>query len=117
MGSADTGKVTITATYDADGTGTAKAAITATKDVTIGTAPVAVADQKLTVGTFNGYIAIYAKGYAGQKLSAKVAGKWLTVAELSSFQRVVRKTGAGYSIKVDLYIDGVFAQTSTTVTK
>lgn len=115
LGSADTGKVTITATYDADGTGTAKAAITATKDVTIGSAP--AVDQKLTVGTFKGYVAIYTKNYTGSKLSAKVAGKWLSVSNLSSFSRTVRLTGAGYTIKVDLYIDGKFVKSETVVTK
>ena len=52
-------------------------------------------------------MALYAKGYEGQKFSAKVAGKWLTVDSLSfNFQRIVRFTGAGYDIKLHMYIDG-----------
>jgi alpha-tubulin suppressor-like RCC1 family protein len=63
--------------------------------------------QKLNAGSFQGYIAIYAKGYEGRKLSAKVAGKWLKVESLgSNFERILRYTGAGYDIEVDLYIDG-----------
>jgi len=74
-------------------------------------------DQRLTVGSFKGFVAIYALNYTGQKLSAKVAGKWLTVNSLTRFQRVVRNTGAGYTIKVDLYIDGAFVRSETVVTK
>ena len=115
LGSGDTtGTLAITATYDADATGTG-AAITVVKSVTIGAA--AVVDQKLTVGSFKGFVAIYTKNYTGSKLSAKVAGKWLVVENLSSFTRTVRLTGAGYTIKVDLYIDGAFVRSESIVTK
>ena len=117
LGSGDTaGTVTITATYDADGATTTIAPITVVKAVTIG-AVAAAGDQKLTVGSFKGFVAIYTKNYTGSKLSAKVAGKWLTVNNLSSFTRTVRLTGAGYTIKVDLYIDGKFVRSETVVTK
>jgi trimeric autotransporter adhesin len=117
LGSGDTaGTVTITATYDADGATTTIAPITVVKAVTIGAVAAAV-DQKLTVGSFKGFVAIYTKNYTGSKLSAKVAGKWLTVNNLSSFSRTVRLTGAGYTIKVDLYIDGKFVRSETVVTK
>lgn len=116
LGSGDTaGTVTISATYDADGATTTIAPITVVKAVTIGA--VAAPSQKLTVGSFKGFVAIYTKNYTGSKLSAKVAGKWLTVNNLSSFSRTVRLTGAGYTIKVDLYIDGKFVRSETVVTK
>jgi hypothetical protein len=106
LGNADAGTVTLTATYDADGTGTAKAAVTVTKAVTVGVAPV-VETQKVNVGSFKGFVALYAKGYEGQRMSAIVAGKWIQVASLKSgFERVVRFTGAGYDITVKIYIDG-----------
>jgi hypothetical protein len=106
LGGADAGTVTLTATYDADGTGTAKAAVTVTKAVTVGVAPV-VETQKVNVGSFKGFVALYAKGYEGQRMSAIVAGKWIQVASLKSgFERVVRFTGAGYDITVKIYIDG-----------
>ena len=115
LGSGDTtGSVTITATYDADAAGSG-VAITAIKPVTIG-AVAAPATQRLTVGSFKGFVAIYALNYTGQRLSAKVAGRWLTVSNLSKFQRVVRNTGAGFTIKVDLYIDGKFVRTQTVTT-
>ena len=79
--------------------------------------------KKLTVGSFKGFIAIYTKGYEGQKLSAKVAGKWLVVDPLkeswrqNNYSRTVRFTGAGYDIFVHLYIDGEFIKTEMLTTK
>lgn len=75
------------------------------------------ANQKLTIGSFKGYVAIYALNYTGQKLSAKVAGRWIVQDNLSQFQRITRNTGAGFNIKVDLYIDGKFVRTENIVTK
>jgi hypothetical protein len=77
------------------------------------------ADQKVNVGSFKGYVALYAKGYEGQKMSAIVAGKWIVVESLASdFERVVRFTGAGYTITTKLYIDGVqVGDAFTTLTK
>jgi hypothetical protein len=81
------------------------------------------AGPKLTVGSFKGYVAIYTKGYEGQKLSAKVAGKWLVVDPLkeswrqNNYSRTVRFTGAGYDIFVHLYIDGEFVKTEMLTTK
>jgi hypothetical protein len=63
-------------------------------------------DQKVNAGSFKGFVAIYAKGYKGQRLSVKVAGRWLKVDALDSrFERVVRFTGEGRNIKIDIYID------------
>jgi len=58
----------------------------------------------------------------GQKLSAKVAGKWLVVDPIAAFKsndysRTVRLTGAGYTITVDLYIDGAFVRSEVVTTK
>ena len=78
-----------------------------------------VTSQKVNVGSFKGYVALYAKGYEGQKMSAIVAGKWIVVESLASdFERVVRFTGAGYTITTKLYIDGVqVGDDFTTLTK
>jgi hypothetical protein len=114
---ADRGTFTLTATYAPQGAATVTAdLITSVNTITVGAAA-AAPDQKLTVGSFKGFVAIYALNYTGQKLSAKVAGKWLVVEDLIRFQRVVRNTGAGYTIKVDLYIDGAFVRSETIVTK
>ena len=117
---ADRGTLNLTAAYYKAGASTAVAdVVSSVNAITVGAASAAApaSDQKLTVGSFKGFVAIYALNYTGQKLSAKVAGKWLVVNELTRFQRVVRNTGAGYTIKVDLHIDGVFVRSETVVTK
>ena len=80
------------------------------------------AEQKVTIGTFNGYIAIYTKGYEGRRLTAKVAGKWLkvdpiTLAPGKTYSLTKRNTGAGYTIKVEVYIDGVLLAEDTVLTR
>jgi hypothetical protein len=122
LGSSDTtGTLTYTATYGGDDgvIGTGLDDITAIYTVTIGEVAVAASDTKVNVGTFKGYVALYAKGYEGQKMSAIVAGKWIVVESLASdFERVVRFTGAGYTITTKIYIDGVqVGDAFTTVTK
>jgi len=119
-GANDSGTAVVSAAYYKSGASTAVAdVLTFNQSIVVGgassTAP--ASDQKLTVGSFKGFVAIYALNYTGQKLSAKVAGRWLVVNELTKFQRVVRNTGAGFTIKVDLYIDGAFVRSETVVTK
>jgi len=118
-GANDSGTAVVSATYYKSGASTPVAQVlTFNQSIVVGGAAAAPAsDQKLTVGSFKGFVAIYALNYTGQKLSAKVAGKWLVVDGLSKFQRVVRNTGAGFTIKVDLYIDGAFVRSETVVTK
>lgn len=77
---------------------------------------------KVTVGTFKGYIAIYTADLEGQRLSAKVAGKWLVQDPISpykrfTYSRIVRFTGAGYDIIVDVYINRQFYIRTTTQTR
>ena len=115
----DNGAFTITATYLPQGAATITAKkVSAVQTITVGTAA-ASADQKVNVGSFKGYVALYAKGYAGQKMTAIVAGKWIKVDALASgFERVVRYTGAGYTITTKIYIDGVqIGDAFTTMTK
>jgi hypothetical protein len=126
LGSNDKGTATITVTLDqsnnnvfTDAVGGLIDDITATATVVVGGGVVASGDTKVNVGTFKGYVALYAKGYEGQKMSAIVAGKWIVVESLASdFERVVRYTGAGYTITTKIYIDGVqIGSEFTTVTK
>lgn len=80
-------------------------------------------NKKLTVVALKGFIAIYTKGYEGQRLSAKVAGKWLVVPEISenysgdNYSRTIRFTGASKSVKVHLYIDREFVRTEELSTR
>ena len=119
LGSNDTGTATITAYYDIDGDGlyTSTGDLVVTKTVTIGAAPVADT-TKVNAGSFKGFVAVYAKGHLGKRLSAKVGKDWVVVAALdSNFVRVVEYTGAGYTIAVRIYIDRVLVNTITVTTK
>jgi trimeric autotransporter adhesin len=117
-GANDSGTAVVSAAYYKSGAATAVAAVlTFNQSIVVGGAAAPATDQKLTVGSFKGFVAIYALNYTGQKLSAKVAGKWLVVESLTRFQRVVRNTGAAIPIVVDLYIDGKMVRTENIVTK
>ena len=115
---ADKGALTFTAVYMPQGSATvASKKLTSVQAVTVGEAS-ASADQKVNAGSFKGYVAVYAKGYEGQRLSAKVGNDWVVVPALASnFVRVVEFTGAGYTIAVRIYIDRVLVDTITVTTK
>jgi len=117
---ADSGTFTLTAVYLKDGTVTADDdKLTSVQTITVG--EVALPDmsyKKVNAGSFKGYVAIYAKGYKGHRLSAKVGNDWVVVESLASnFERVVEYTGAGYTIAVRIYIDRVLVDTITVTTK
>jgi hypothetical protein len=74
--------------------------------------------QKVKAGSFKGYVAIYAKGYEGQRLSAKIGNDWVIVPALKSrFERITDFTGMGYQIRVRIYIDRVLEATINLTTK
>lgn len=79
-------------------------------------------EQKITIGTFNGYIAIYTQGYEGRRMTAKVAGKWLTVNPITlvpgkPYSLTKRNTGAGFNVNVEVYIDGQRVKTQQVLTR
>jgi len=117
LGSNDTvtGDVTVKYNHDDDASFTDDGTITTTVDL----APAApAADTKVNAGSFKGYVAIYAKGHEGKRLSAKVGKDWVVVPALASnFVRVVEYTGAGYTISVRIYIDRVLVDTIVVTTK
>ena len=117
--SGEVGDAAIAATYQPTGLTVSTLNVAVVQAVAVGkAAATAAADQKVNVGSFKGFVALYAKGYAGQKMTAIVAGKWIKVDALASnFERVVRYTGAGYTITTKIYIDGVLKGTFSTVTK
>jgi hypothetical protein len=118
LGSKDTAVGTITATYDADAT-------TSTVDNNITAVALvngaAVSAQKITVGTYKGYVAVFTKGYEGQKLSVRLASKWHvvpTIVDLAAgYSLKTINTGVGYVANVIVYIDGVEVQRKTITTK
>ena len=117
---ADSGTFTLTAVYSPSGAATADSdKVTSVQAITVGAGDATVsADQKVNAGSFKGYVAVYAKGYEGQRMSAKIGNDWVVVESLASnFERVVDFTGAGYTIAVRIYIDRVLVDTITVTTK
>jgi len=92
---------------------------TTSDDLTVSaTLAPAVAATKVNAGSFKGYVAVYAKGYKGQRLSAKVGKDWVIVPALASdFVRIVEFTGAGVDVAVRIYIDRVLVDTINLTTK
>ena len=120
LGSNDKGAIAVTATYDADTSVTTNATVSATAASTIGSAP---AVQKVNAGSFKGYVAVYAKGYEGKRLSAKIGKDWIIVPAIVNNQengtlyRMTDFTGAGVDIAVRIYIDRVLVATINLTTK
>jgi hypothetical protein len=73
-----------------------------------GRATSAESEEKiLNAGTFDRYVAVYAKGYAGSTLTWKIAGKWFKTELTENYQVFQRPTiYRNYAINVELYIDG-----------
>ena len=78
----------------------------------------AATNQKVNAGSFNTYVAVYAKGYKGQTLVWKIAGKWFKTILTKDYQVFQRKTIAvGLEVKVDLFIDGKRLLAKTVLTR
>jgi hypothetical protein len=77
--------------------------------------------SKVNAGSFRGYVALYALGYEGRRLSAKVGKDWVIVpsipATASGLYRKVEFTGAGVNVAVRIYIDGVLIRTVNLTTR
>jgi hypothetical protein len=89
--------------------------------VGVGVGAVAASDQKVNAGSFKGYVALYAKSYEGQRMSAKVGNDWVIVpaipAATNGLFRAVEFVGAGVEISVRIYIDRVLLATIPLLTK
>ena len=122
LGQNDSGTITITYSYDHDNDGnyTDVDDIVVVRTITIGDAP---AETKVNAGSFKGYVAVYAKGYEGKRLSAKIGNDWVIVdpivnnQENGSLFRTTDFTGAGVDIAVRIYIDRVLIDTINLTTK
>ena len=120
LGSNDSANAVITVSYDqnADGDFVDAKDLNVTSTTQITASGVASSAAKVNAGSFKGYVALYAKGYKGQRMSAKVGKDWVVVASLASdFERVVEFTGAGVDVAVRIYIDRVLMDTINLTTK
>jgi len=118
LGSNDKGSAVVTVSYDQNSDDDFVDAKDLVVSKTIAVGQAAASDAKVNAGSFKGYVALYAKGYAGKRMSAKVGKDWVVVPALASdFERVVEFTGAGVSVSVQIYIDRVLVATIPLVTK
>ena len=76
---------------------------------------------KVNAGSFKGYVALYALGHEGKRLSAKVGNDWVIVPEIpaasNNLYRLVEFVGPGVDISVRIYIDRVLIQTINLTTR
>lgn len=78
-----------------------------------------ISDKRLNAGSFNGVVALYAKGYIGQRFSAKVGKDWVIVDSLvHDYVRITERIRwIGHPIKVRIFIDRRLLATIDLVTK
>jgi hypothetical protein len=121
LGSSDIGTGTVTVSYDqnSDSDYTDAKDLVKTAGFVIGTAPAAVSDVKVNVGSFSGKLVVYALNASGSEISYKIAGKWVTQTPMSdTLMRYDRVVGAiGATVLVDIYVDGVLKLSKSVVTK
>ncbi|MBT5431580.1 MAG: fibronectin type III domain-containing protein [Micrococcales bacterium] len=112
----DAGVYSLTLTYGSSTKTFSNFVVVAEKEAAV-VAPTP-SSQKVNAGSFKGYVAVYAKGYEGQRLSAKIGKDWVIVPALKSrFERITDFTGKGYQIRVRIYIDRVLEATINLTTK
>jgi len=120
----ETGQAAVSVTYRPNGAAvdTDNLSFATAIDLVSSLTPVA-GDQKVNAGSFKGYVAVYARGYEGQRLSAKIGKDWVIVDPIVNNQengtlfRVTDFTGAGVDIAVRIYIDRVLIDTINLTTK
>ena len=62
--------------------------------------------NKVNVGSFDGKVVVYIKGYKGQRISAKIGNRWVVIPVASGkFTRSALNVGLGYELRVRLYVD------------
>jgi hypothetical protein len=115
LGSADEGSVVITATYDQDGAGTAKAAVTTTKTVAV--APAIASEVNVVVGSFNGRWAVRTENAKGSAVSIKVGGKWYKATATSDSFVFSRKSKVGANVLVKVWVAGDLQNEQTITVK
>lgn len=74
--------------------------------------------QRVSIGSFKGFVAVYTLGYEGSRLSAKIGNDWLIVESIvGKFARHLERVGSGVSILVRVYIDRELVETKELVTQ
>ena len=78
----------------------------------------ALVSTKLNAGSFNGYVAVYAKGFKGKILSWKIGGKWFKTTMTSDYQVFQRKIlNVGRDVLVDIYLGSEQSMTKSVTSR
>ena len=73
--------------------------------ITIASIDISVS-SKITVGSFNGFVAIYTKNLEGKRLSFKVGNRWRVVSAIpATYTMNLVKVGRGKNLETKVYID------------
>ncbi len=65
------------------------------------------ADSKITVGTFQGFVAVYTKGLNGSKLSIRIGSKWRQIEQIQAdYSKNLTRVGANRIVSVEVYVNG-----------
>ncbi len=76
-----------------------------TNFITVSSIDLAIS-SKITVGSFNGYVAIYTKNLEGKRLSYKVGNRWRVVSAIPSNYTInLVKVGRGKNLETKVYVD------------
>ena len=68
-------------------------------------------NSKITIGTFQGYVAVYTKGLVGSKLSIRVGSRWRQIETIKSdFSKNLTRVGANKIVPVQVYVDGALVK-------
>ena len=60
--------------------------------------------DKANIGSFDGKVVLYVKGFKGERISAKIGNHWVVVpSSTGEFTRIVVKVGIGFELNVALY--------------
>jgi hypothetical protein len=63
-------------------------------------------DERVTIGTFLGYAAVYTKNHEGKRLSMRIGSKWRVIDPLSAnYTYNFTKVGKGKTVTVMVYLD------------
>ena len=74
--------------------------------------------SKITIGTFQGYVAVYTKGLSGSKLSIRVGSRWGQIERLQSdFSKNLTRVGANKIVPVQIYVDGALVKVSQVISR
>lgn len=78
-------------------------------------------ERSVNAGSFKGFVAVYALGHEGQRLSAKIGRDWIVIPSIpnqpNNLFRVTDYTGAGVDLNVKIYIDRQLMRTVPLTTR